>query len=485
VSSALVSRRAARALALPLVALLVVLAAAAAAQAARPLRTAVFQPSLLPGAAAVTELDRIRAAGATLVRLSVVWPQIAPSTKAEAFHAADPADPAYAWDELDAQVKAATRKGLQPILNVVGAPEWARSDSTAGAGNPQPALLAGFARAVAQRYSGSTPGLPRVRYWQLWNEPNLNTNLTPQFNGLTPVSPGIYRGMVNAFAKAVKGVSASNVVIVGALAPYGIEKKGQPIDKVLSVAPLRFMRDLLCISGGAHPRATCGTKVAFDAFAIHPYTWGSPTHSAFSADDVAMGDLPEVKALLASAWKLHRIQARSAPALWVTEISWDTNPPDPNAVPIATQTRWTSEALYRMWTVGVAVITWFQIRDETTGPFQSGLYFAGPTVGADRAKPTLRAFRFPFVAFPQSRGTLVWGRVPASNAAAVVIEQKVASRWRQVARLRSNGVGIFEGRLTLPTTTGWLRARLATGTERSLPFGLKPVPDVRVSPFGT
>ena len=38
--------------------------------------------------------------------------------------------------------------------------------------------------------------------------------------------------MVNAFAHAVKAVSASDVVIIGGLAPYGIQKKGEPIDKV-------------------------------------------------------------------------------------------------------------------------------------------------------------------------------------------------------------------------------------------------------------
>jgi hypothetical protein len=329
------------------------------------------------------------------------------------------------------------------------------------------------------------PGLPRVRYWQLWNEPNLNTNLEPQFAGQRPVSPGIYRGMVNAFTKAVKGVSASNVVIVGGLAPYGIQAKGEPLNDVLSVAPLRFMRELLCVAAGPNPRATCNTKVAFDAFAVHPYTWGDPTHTAYSPDDVAMGDLPEVNALLATAWRLGRIKATSPPKLWVTEIGWDTNPPDANAVPMKLQTRWTSEALYRMWVEGVQVITWFQIRDDTDGPFQSGLYFSGPTIAEDRPKPTLTAFRFPFVAFPQAEGTLVWGRVPESDARAVVIERKTGSGWRQVARLQSNRAGIFEQVLPLTEKRGYLRARLAGASARSLPFGLADVPDRRISPFGT
>jgi hypothetical protein len=468
-----------------LAALVSALAAPAAGPAATPLRTAVAEVSFSGGRDGVTEFRRIRAAGATLVRIGVSWSQIAPATAGGSFHPASPEDPAYSWDTLDAQVQAAVEEGLQPILNVVGAPSWALSPSESGASYPEPRRLASFAHAVAARYSGSTEGIPRVRYWQVWNEPNLNTNLEPQFKGLRPVSPGIYRAMVNAFTKAVKSVSASNVVIVGGLAPYGIQEKGQPINNVLSVAPIRFMREFLCVSAGPNPRATCGTKIAFDALSIHPYTWGDPTHTAYSSEDVAMGDLPEVKELLATAWRLGRITAKSPPALWVTEISWDTNPPDPKALPLTTQARFTSEALYRMWSDGVAVITWFLLRDQPlSSSFQSGLYFAGRTIAADRPKPTLTAFRFPFVAFPEENGTRVWGRVPESDARSVRIERKVGARWQQIAVLRSDRVGIFTRVLPLRAETGYLRARLADDSDRSLPFGLKAVPDVRISPFG-
>jgi hypothetical protein len=480
-----VSSRSARIGAVLGAALVVALAAAAASTAARPLKTAVFQAGLASDPDSATMLARIRAAGSSLVRIVVPWSRIAPAETGATFEAADPNDPSYSWDDLDGQVRTALANGLQPILTVTGNPGWARSGSSTGVGYPDTAQLGSFSHAVATRYSGRLPGLPRVRYWQLWNEPNLNTNLEPQFAGQRPVSPGIYRGMVNAFTKAVKGVSASNFVIVGGLAPYGIQQKGEPINDVLSVAPLRFMRELLCVSAGAKPRATCNTKVAFDAFSIHPYTWGDPTHTAYSSEDVAMGDLPEVTALLATAWKLGRIVAKAPPKLWVTEISWDTNPPDPKAVPMDLQTRWTSEALYRMWADGVEVITWFLIRDQTDGPFQSGLYFAGPTVAQDRPKPTLTAFRFPFVAFPQDGGTLVWGRVPESDRRAVVIERKTGSGWRQVARLQSDRVGIFQQVLPVTDTTGFLRARLVGASARSLPFGLADVPDRRISPFGT
>jgi hypothetical protein len=139
-----------------------------------------------------------------------------------------------------------------------------------------------------------------------------------------------------------------------------------------------------------------------------------------------------------------------------------------------------------MWSDGVAVCTWWLLRDmpmETT-PFQSGLYLAGATIAQDTPKPTLTAFRFPFVAFPRAKGTFVWGRVPRSDARSVVIEQQMGPRWRRLARLRSDRNGIFQAVLPLRANDGYLRARLGDGSSRSLPFGLKAVPDERVSPWG-
>ena len=415
------------------------------------------------------------------------WNAIAPSQSAITTQT-DPGDPGYDWTRLDELVQSAVGDDLQPILDVSDTPGWAEAPgSSGGVWHPQLQALASFAHAVAERYGGAFDGLPRVRHWMLWTEPNLNTNLQPQFRGTTPVSPGIYRGMVNAFAAAVKRVHPGNFVIAGALAPYGIEHKGQPLNNVLSVAPMTFMRSLLCVSAGAAPRSTCSTKIMFDAFSVHPYTWGGPTHKAYSPNDVAIGDLPNVQALLRTAWRLGRISAASQPPLWVTEFSWDTNPPDPKAVPIAIQARWTSEALFHMWQDGVGLVTWFLLRDEPwpSQPFQSGLYFAGSTVAADRPKPTLTAFRFPFVAEFDGNGYDLWGRTPSSNPGRVAIEQRGAHGWQRVALLQANRFGIFQGRLVTAARSGYVRARILGSADISLPFGLKPVPDRRVNPFGT
>jgi hypothetical protein len=167
---------------------------------------------------------------------------------------------------------------------------------------------------------------------------------------------------------------------------------------------------------------------------------------------------------------------------WVTEFSWDSNPPDPAGVPERLLARWVAEAFYRMWHSGVSVITWFTLRDYPAD-FQSGLYFRGASVGADRPKATLAVFKFPFAAVPApGRRVRVWGRTPAGKPARVSIEQRVRGRWRRVVKLRANGFGIF----TKVVRTGRAPMRARLGATRSVPFTPRRTPDRRLpNPFGS
>ena len=451
-----------------------------------PLETGVVDPNVAAGDQAALGFARIRAAGATIVRLTVDWSAVATAEPADA---ADPADPAYDWTETDREVRAAVAADLTPLVTIGGAPSWAQSgtgNSNGGPVRPDAQAFGLFAKAAAVRYSGSYRDLPRIRYWQVFNEPNLLAYLQPQLVGGRPVSPLVYRDLVNAFAGAVHGVRRDDVVVAGGLAPYGIERKGQPLNGVQSVAPLTFMRHLLCMSGGAHPRPTCKTSVAFDAFSVHPYTWGGPTHSAYSPDDVALGDLLKVHALLDAAYAAGHIRTSRGgrPRFWVTEFSYDTRPPDPKAVPVALQARWTAEALYRMWQSGVTLVCWWLLRDEPypADAFQSGLYYAGATVAGDRPKPTLTAFRFPFVAELRGAGYDLWGRTPTSRSGLVTIEEKRVGGWQRIGVVRADAQGMFFTRWSTSTRTGFVRARF--GDSSTLAFQLRPVPDRAVAPFG-
>jgi hypothetical protein len=449
---------------------------APAASAAGPLRTAVVD--LGRGATDPIDFDRTQSAGATMVRLTVFWNAVAPTRPTDP---TDPRDPEYNWASLDRQVASARLRGLDPIIAIQSAPRWAEGPGSGPESTvrPDPTDFAQFARAAATRYNGdfvadlSDPyaePLPQVRNWQAWIEPNREYFLSPQYVGGQLVSADWYRMMVNRFAAAVHAVSPWNVVVAGGLAPFG--RVGHP-------APLRFMRDMLCMSPPPH-RPTCTATAEFDAWSMHPYTSGPPTRKAFGRDDVSIGDLPEMRRLLSAAIRYGHVSSGRRVEFWVTEFSWDSDPPDRWGVPTPLHARWTAEGLYRMWRSGVSVVTWYLTKDQRVGdgPYQSGLFFAD-----GRPKPAWQAFRFPLVAFNTGRRVYVWGRTPWGRPGRVVIQQKVTRRWRTVAVLPANSYGIFSRKLRI-TQRGFVRARLAGGSPSSVPFTLRKPRTCYVNAFG-
>ena len=270
----------------PLAVLLALVASAPAASAPlRPLETAIVDPNVFTGPDASAGLDRAVGAGVGAIKIPLFWNEVAPASRPAGFAASDPTDSAYNWAALDAQLRLVHAHGLAPIVYISGAPAWAFA-AIDGASRPDPALYRAFALAAVRRYSGATPGLPRVRYWQAWNEPNKVTGPSAKAG-----APDWYRTLVNAFAASVHKVPG-NEVIAGGLAPFGIST---------SVAPLTFMRELLCLSGGSTPHSICSRKLDFDIWSTDPYTAGGPTHVAVHPGDVSIAELPEMKSVLDAA----------------------------------------------------------------------------------------------------------------------------------------------------------------------------------------
>jgi hypothetical protein len=442
-----------------------------------PLRTSLLDPFTFTGAQQETAFEMTRAAGASYIRLVVPWSEVAPATRPSDFVPSDPASPYYSWTWLDTTVTEIEANGLTPILDITSAPSWALAWRGAGqtAGAPKASELGAFATAVALRYDGFH-GEPPVRVFQVWNEPNLSLDLSPVNAAAT------YRGMVNAVATAVHGVDAANLVVAGGLDPF------ENIAKTfISQAPLAFMRSFLCLSGGKHPHATCKTKVQLDAWSHHPYTFGGPFGKATRTDDVSLGDLPKMRALLRTAVRLHRIASAHSVQFWVTEFGWDTNPPRKHGVPLGLEARWTAESLYQMWHSGVSLATWFLLQDQPSpSPYQSGLFFHSKLVGLARAKPMRTAFRFPFVAYLGKGTVRIWGRDATSDKTLVTIQRRHGAQgvWRAVARVRTNRWGIFLATLRLKAaTTDWLRAT-APGSGNSLAFSLTVPKNQRFGPWG-
>jgi hypothetical protein len=456
------------------------LAGSSSATVPHPLQTGFVDPSAFGGPNPAASVAQARTAGASVVRLVLFWNTVAPTQPA---NPGDPNDAAYQWKDIDRQVLATVRSGLEPIICITDAPGWARGQAVGLPGNwPSPADFGAVARAAAHRYSGAfTPAgagvpLPAVRLWEAWNEPNADSDLQPQRIDGRPATPAHYRKMVNAFSAGVEGVDSKNQVIAGTLGPFGHDS-----NDIQVVAPMTFMAELLCMTAQAPFKKTCGQQTHFQIWAHNPYTNGGPNGNAHSPLDVSIGDLPKMRQLLLAAKQAGTIVSSGTPKFWVTEFSWDTNPPDPQGVPLALDARWVSEGLYRMWSAGISNVIWFFLQDQPlrTSPYQSGFFTA-----AGRAKSTLEAFRFPFVAFREGTSVSIWGRTPPGKSHSVVVDGQLGGRWIRLIRVTADQYRIFSTQLDVPSGVTQLRARIAFSSETSLPFSLTPPPPRSTTPFG-
>ncbi len=397
---------------------------------------------------------------AGIVRIDVLWDEVATGKPA---NPADPADPAYDFGRLDAAIRDAAARQLGVVLTFYSAPGYARgggepNSAVSGTWKPDPAALGNFARAVATRYSGGYQGLPRVRYFDAWNEPNFPLFLQPQYEGRKPVAVERYRKMLNQVADAVKSVQADNQVIAGSLAPYGDDPGGGRI------RPLAFLRELLCLNGKL--RGTkCPSKPRFDILAHHPINLsGGPRQSARDPDDASSPDMKHVARVLRAAERAHTIRGGGKRhPLWVTEFWWESFPEPPSGdrpVPgLEKHGRWVEETLYLLWKAGVSTAIYYQLRDDKLDPqrpdqsLQIGLFLEG---GA--AKPAATAFRFPFLTHGGSGGVRAWGKAPAGGK--LRIERKTKGGWRKVGGQKVRPGEVFTERLKVGGRAQ-LRARVA------------------------
>lgn len=410
-------------------------------------------------------LDRAVASGSDIVRIQSTWAGIAPARPADP---TDPADPAYRWETLDGAVKAARARGLDVIVGLSAAPRWAEgpgrpAGANSGTWRPAAAPYGAFARALARRYSGSYPDpgrsgakLPRVRSYLPWNEPNLSDFLGPQWvrrdGRFHASSPVIYRRLLNAFARGVKAVDRRNLVVAGATAPFGDTAPGGDRDRI---PPAQFVRKLL------------SRRTVFDVLAHHPYSVRGPRSPASNRDDVSVADLGKLRRPLRRAQRSGRISPRGAKRLWVTEVSWDSSPPDPKGVPAARHARWLQEAFYVLWRSGVDTIIWHQVRDDAPEPSFAATNQSGVYLRDGRPKLAQRSFAFPLVIDRRRRSPLrAWTRAPAAGT--LVLERRTRRGWRPVRRVRVRRHQVILRKV--PSAPRGTRFRARVGAATSLPW---------------
>jgi hypothetical protein len=351
------------------------------------------------------------------------------------------------------------------LLTVYSAPDFAEganraSSARPGTWKPDPAAYADFATALATRYSGGFAGLPRIRYFQAWNEPNLFVYLNPQYDGANQQAAGIYKALLNAFYAAVKAVHADNRVVTAGTAPYGDPPGG------IRTRPMTFWRAVFCRGGaGRARRGGCPDAARFDLLAHHPInTTGGPTKGAIDPNDISTPDVKRLRRLLRNAEKRGDVRGAGRHAIWATEIWWDTQPPAQKGVSPARQARWLEQAMYVLWKQGVSAMVNLQLQDAPTASGRlssTGIYFAD-----GQPKRSRQAFSFPFVADRTAYGRLtVWGKAPVAGKLA--IQRRAGSHWRLVESMKVRAGQVFHDQLDLH---GAPTLRAVVGGEHSLPW---------------
>ena len=413
-----------------------------------------------PAAQVYQAADQVAALGATRIRLTASWSNIAPAVGSKTVPAA-PFDasssgtyPAGSWTGLDTAVKAAAHAGLKVMIDLgFWAPRWAVQQPSANPLRqryaPDPGAFADFATAAARRYSGAFPdpgdprrNLPAVRLWTTWNEPNHPSFLQPQWRpdgagGWRPESPHVYRAMHNAAYDAIKRVSWTDKVLIGGTASTGSSVPGKG-----GVPPLEFVRALACVDDKLQPLHIPECRnfkpIKADGWAHHPYSrFVTPGTSDPSANDAPIADVGRLDSLLTI---LHARGRFAAPLpVYDTEYGYESKEDDPySPFTRLQQAQFMGWSTYLAWRdPNTVMFGQFLLRD--INPRESGRRTTSRSFYRDwqtglftwdgQAKPAAQAFKLPFWAQTEGTGdrkaVLLFGQVrPGHGARTVRVERQ-------------------------------------------------------------
>jgi Cellulase (glycosyl hydrolase family 5) len=304
---------------------------------------------------APTRADNLRAAaldGASVLHTTAVWSVIAPTKPADASNGDDPT---YRLSDIDDLVFQAGLNGLRVMINITSTPKWANGGKAPNVMPTKMSDFTTFAKMLATRYNGVS-GHGDVSLWSVWNEPNLQLFLTPQFIGKKIVGPANYAKLYKAAYAGIKSGNPTAKVAIGETSARGRDK---PLAGTsASIAPGTFAKLL---------SQTKGLK--FDAWAHHPYPTAAnlPPLQKVRYPNVTLSTLPTFEAGLKTDFH------RSVP-IWITEYGHETKPAEPHGVTYAKQAAYAKQALtIAKNDPNVQMFIWFVFRDSAGNPWQSGL----------------------------------------------------------------------------------------------------------------
>ena len=307
---------------------------------------------------------------AKVTRVDILWNFVAPTRPA---NPTDPNDPAYNWTRLDAIFSGLAAANIRIIVSTYSTPDWAVAGnnpkrlSQYNPNAPRPADYAAFMRAAATRYSGAfvPPGavapLPRIRHWEVWNEPNIVQFF--RYNGKSSIPR--YKALVKAVYPQIHAANPRAIVIAGVGGPRSSTGDG-------NIGARNWMNALVN-----------DKSVKFDAYSQHIYPSQGPkfTSKAYAKAFPTWSSLPEIYAALN--------KKKKGMKLYITEAGYTTaKTPFRNVkVTFAQQKLYLSQifALPAVKDPQLATVVWFNLQDNISWP-------GGLLTAAGAKKPSYSAF---------------------------------------------------------------------------------------------
>jgi len=248
-----------------------------------------YAPKELPAV-----LQLAKGAGIKLTRMDMHWPRV------------EPEKGKFAWERWDAIIDSVSKYGIGILGLLAFQPEWLSPHAPAT--DEERVLFANYVYETVKRYK------EKIRYWEIWNEPNGGSFWRPRPN-------------VADYTKLL-------------IASYQAAKKANPQCVVLapgvSYIDRNFIRGIYEQGGGDF----------FDVLSLHPYS---------QAPDVTLvWDVNAAKSIM-------RTFGKEKP-IWITEVGWPTHAK--GGVSEETQAANLVRAYLQSLALGFENIMWYDFRDD-------------------------------------------------------------------------------------------------------------------------
>ena len=508
-----------------------------------------------PAAEVQAAVARMKQLGIDRVRITASWSSLTRLAESDIkppdFDGGDPAAYEQArWRGLDTAIRAIRGAGLKALIDIgFWAPHWATNDPPGPRARTDidPREYAAFAKAVVLRYSGAFTApvpapdapppsqdegvikellqplvpfplpvplplaaarearaaqtgaadapaegpLPKVDRFILWNEPNHQGLLMPQWRAdkRTPASPAVYRAMLRAGYAAIKQARRNASVLIGNTSSTG-GKRG-----LGAVAPLEFLRELACVDAQLKPRRSAGCQtfapLPGDGWSHHPYSQNERpsrvSKPTSERGDVRIADLPQLARTLDRLVRMGRM-APSNRNIYLTEFGYETKGiPGRPRVDERQQARWMTWAEYLADRIpSVKSFAQFLLRDQPPAPERVSQSAARPygeySTGLLKVNGTDKVIAKSFLAglFAQLQPggrVLLYGRLRLGpGLKAIVLQQRIEDgRWKRLGRLTVDGRASFERTFGHVPGARYRLSYPGPAGKRATSMGLKPV----------